>query len=107
MDNYLSIAYYLLTRAIPLIIMSLIVIIMILAAVSDIKIVQLFSDKVLDLVKLLTLGRYNIYTIRQRNIFIGLIIALALMGIIQNGVLEKIIVWILDWYFTISDRFIS
>lgn len=99
LDNSMSIAYYIITRVVPLIILSLLVFIMIITSVSDMRIVQLFCDKVFDPVSVLTLGNYNIHTVRSKFLVFSLIGALTLMGIIQAGNLEKIIMFFIRFYY--------
>lgn len=99
LDNSMSIAYYIITRVVPLIIFSLLVIMILIYMVSDMKIVQLFCTKVFDPVKILTFGNYDIHTVRNKYLIFSLIGALTIMGIIQSGNLEKIIMFIIELYY--------
>ena len=103
LDNMMSILYYVMTRVVPLIILCLLVLVLLLSMVADIKIVQLFCEKVFDPVYIITFGHFNIQTINNRHLILSLIIALTLMGIIQAGNLEKIIMWAIEWFYAIAD----
>lgn len=105
LDNSMSVLYYLVTRAFPLILLLLLTIILVISTISDIPIVQKFCDKVFDPIKLLTLGNYTILTIRNKFLIISLISALAIMGFIQIGNLEKIIVFFIKTYYAIMGFF--
>lgn len=105
LDNSMSIAYYIVTRVVPLIILSMLVIMLIISMVSDMKIVQLFCDRVFDPVKLLTFGNHTIQTLRSTTLLVSLVIAVSLMGIIQMGNLEKIIMFFIKVFYSIMSLF--
>jgi hypothetical protein len=99
LDTKMSLVYYIFTRVVPLIILSLLVILTIIAFVSDMRIVQLFCTKVFDPVKILTFGHYDIQTVKNRFLVVSLTIALIFMGFIQAGNLEKLILFCVRFYF--------
>lgn len=101
LDNSMSILYYIITRVVPLIILSLLILVLIISSVSDIRIVQLFCNKVIDPIKFLTVGHYDIHTVRSKYLIFSLIGALTIMGIIQAGNLEKIIMFFVRIYYAI------
>lgn len=100
-DNGMSILYYIITRVVPLIIMCLLTIMLMISMMADIRIVQMFCTNVFDPVKFLTFGNHNIMTVRNKYFVLSLIGALTLMGIIQAGNLEKIIMFFIRLYYAI------
>lgn len=100
LDNSMSILYYVITRVVPLIILCLLMIMLMISMVSEIRIVQLFCEKVFDPVKFLTFGNYNIQTVNNKFLIFSLIGALTIMGIIQAGNLEKIIMFVIRFYYS-------
>ena len=100
LDNSMSIMYYIITRVVPLIILCLLMIMLMLSMVSDVRLVQLFCEKVFDPVRFLTFGNYNIQTVNNRFLIFSLIGALTIMGIIQAGNLEKIIMFVIRFYYS-------
>lgn len=100
-DNGMSILFYIITRVVPLIILCLLTLMLMISMVADMKIVQLFCTRVFDPVKVLTFGNHNIMTVRNKYLVLSLIGALTLMGIIQAGNLEKIVMFFVRAYYAI------
>lgn len=106
LDNMMSSTYYIVTRVIPLIILSLLVLILLISMVADIKIVQMFCDRVFDPITILTFGNHNIHSIQGNKFLVfSLIGALTLMGLIQAGVLEDLIMYGIEWYYAFKGLF--
>lgn len=106
LDNGMSIAYYIMTRVVPMIISTLLTILLLFSFISDIKIVQIFCEKVVDPVWLITFGNYNIQTMNTRVLIFSLIGALTIMGIIQAGNLELIITWLIKCFYALRRMFV-
>lgn len=100
-DNSMSILYYIVTRVVPLLILCLLTLMLMISMVADMRLVQLFCTRVFDPVKILTFGNHNIMTVRNKYFVLSLIGALTLMGIIQAGNLEKIIMFFVRTYYAI------
>lgn len=105
LDNSMSIAYFLITRAVPLIIVCLLVLLLLISMISDIKLFQIFCDRVVDPVKLITFNNFTVHDVRNDRLILSLIIAMAIMGVIQAGNLEKIIMFIVECYYSIISLF--
>lgn len=105
LDNSMSVAYYIVTRVVPLIILCLLTLMLLISMVSDIPLVQIFCDRVIDPVKILTFGNHNIQTVRNTYLIVSLIIALTIMGIIQAGNLEKIIIFCIKLFYEFMTLF--
>jgi hypothetical protein len=93
-DDWLTIAIIAVLNILPRIFMFMFVILMALAVISDVKPWRIFCDKVIDPYKILTFGRQDVHTIRLRTVFLYSIIALALFGLFQNGLILDVIAWI-------------
>ena len=64
---------------------------------------KMFAEKIIDPVKILTLGKYSLQSIKTTRLFIQIIIAATLMGCISLGLVEKLIVFGLRWVYAFLD----
>ena len=102
-ESWLTITYYIITRIIPIILFVALVIILIISVFSDMGIMKMFAEKIIDPVKILTLGKYSLQSIKTTRLFIQIIIAATLMGCISLGLVEKLIVFGLRWVYAFLD----
>lgn len=93
-DDWLTIAIIAVLNILPRIFMFMFIVLMGLALIANVKPWQLFCDKVFDPYKLLTMGRRDVHTIQLKMVFLYSIIALALFGLFQNGIILDVIAWI-------------
>lgn len=93
-DDWLTIAIIAVLNILPRIFMFAFVLLMGLALIADVKPWQLFCDSVFDPYKFLTLGRKDVHTIQLKMVFMYSIIALALFGLFQNGIILEVIAWV-------------
>ena len=85
-------------EVIPLLGMICVVILLGFSFISQMKIVQLFADKVVDPVKILTLGRSNMTTWTFRRGFVFMLIAFTAFALMFSGNIITIIHWcIMQW----------
>ena len=102
-ESWLTITYYIITRIIPIILFVALVLILIISVFSDMGIMKMFAEKIIDPVKILTLGKYSLQSIKTTSLFIQIIIAATLMGCISLGLVEKLIVFGLRWVYAFLD----
>ena len=93
-DDWLTIAIITVLNILPRIFMFMFVMLMALSMIADVKPWRMFCDNVFDPYKLLTLGRHDVHTIQMKSVFLYSMIALALFGLFQNGLIIEIIAWI-------------
>lgn len=85
-------------EVIPLLGMICVVILLGFSFISQMKIVQLFADKVVDPVKILTLGRSNMTSWTFRRGFVFMLIAFTAFALMFSGNIITIIHWcIMQW----------
>ena len=92
-DDWLTIAIIAVLNILPRIFMFLFIVLMSLALIADVKPWRLFCKTVIDPYKVLTAGRQDVDTIQVKRIFLYSIIALALFGLFQNGIILRVIAW--------------
>lgn len=92
-DDWLTIAIIAVLNILPRIFMFAFILLMGLSLIANVKPWQVFCDKVFDPYKLLTFGRKDVHTIQLKMVFLYSIIALALFGLFQNGIILEIIAW--------------
>lgn len=67
------------------------------------KIVQLLSMKLIDPIKILTVGKRNIETFKFKDAFVSLMLGYTIFALILNGNLLRIIQWLLNSYSQLLD----
>lgn len=92
-DDWLTIAIIAVLNILPRIFMFAFILLMGLSLIANVKPWQVFCDKVFDPYKLLTFGRKDVHTIQLKMVFLYSIIALALFGLFQNGIILEVIAW--------------
>lgn len=93
-DDWLTIAIIAVLNILPRIFMFAFILLMGLSLIANVKPWQAFCDSVFDPYKLLTLGRKDVHTIQLKMVFLYSIIALALFGMFQNGLILNVIAWV-------------
>lgn len=74
-----------------------------LSLISDMKIVQLLCKKLIDPVKILTIGKRNIETFRFKDAFVSLMLGYTVFALMLDCNLLRIIQWLLDSYSRLLD----
>lgn len=93
-DDILTILIIAVLTFLPRFFMFLFILLMVFALIADVKPWQAFCTNVWDPYKFLTAGRQNVHTIEVRRLFIWSLIALALFGLFQNGLILQILAWL-------------
>lgn len=93
-DDWLTIAIIAVLNILPRIFMFAFIILMGLSLIANVKPWQAFCDSVFDPYKLLTFGRQDVHTIKLKMVVLYSIIALALFGLFQNGIILEVIAWV-------------
>lgn len=93
-DDWLTIAIIAVLNILPRIFMFAFIILMGLSLIANVKPWQAFCDSVFDPYKLLTFGRQDVHTIKLKMVILYSIIALALFGLFQNGIILEVIAWV-------------
>lgn len=93
-DDWLTIAIIAVLNILPRVFMFAFVLLMGLALIADVKPWKAFCDNVFDPYRFLTLGRQDVHTIKLKMVFLYSMIALALFGLFQNGIILDVIAWV-------------
>ena len=62
----------------------------------------MFCDRVFDVYKFLTFGRYNVHTFRQSRMFIHSIIAMAIFALFMDGTIIHVYELIMQFFAIIT-----
>lgn len=66
-----------------------------LSVIQNVKIVQLFCDRIFDPYKFLTAGRRDVHTFQGTRSFIASIVAMAIFAIFMDGTIIRVYEWIM------------
>lgn len=92
-DDILTICIIAVLSILPRIFMFIFMCLIALALIADAKPWQTFCDQVIDPYKLLTAGRQTVHTVRTGSMVFWSMVALALFGLFQNGLILDLIGW--------------
>jgi hypothetical protein len=84
-DDVMTILIIFVLNILPRVGMFLFLILLTLSMIADVKIWQIFCDKVFDVYKFLTFGRQNIHTINMLRLFLTSIVAIAVFFLFMDG----------------------
>lgn len=93
-DDILTICIIAVLSILPRIFMFIFMCLIALALIADAKPWQAFCDQVIDPYKLLTAGRQTVHTVRTGSMVFWSMVALALFGLFQNGLILDLIGWL-------------
>ena len=93
-DDAITIATIALLNFIPRIAIFLFLSLIGLSLITDVKIWQIFCDRVFDIYKFFTIGRQDVHTINTFNLFWTSILALAVFGLFMEGTIINVIAWL-------------
>lgn len=68
-----------------------------LSVIQNVKLVQLFCDRVFDPYKFLTAGRRDVHSFQGRRAFVASIIAMAVFALFMDGTIIHIYEWIMQF----------
>lgn len=103
-EDILTICIVAVLNWLPRLFMALFLLLMCLAMIANVKPWASFCDKVFDPYKFLTGGRQTVHTINIKTTFLWSMIALALFGLFQNGLILELIAWIVRAVVGIMNR---
>lgn len=103
-EDILTICIVAVLSWLPRLFMALFLLLMCLAMIANVKPWASFCDKVFDPYKFLTGGRQTVHTINIKTTFLWSMIALALFGLFQNGLILELIAWIVRAIVGIMNR---
>lgn len=81
----IAVAMVLVLNIMPRIALFLFLLLIMLGVIQNVKFWQMFCDRVFDVYKFLTFGRYDVHTFRQSRMFIHSIIAMAIFALFMDG----------------------
>lgn len=88
----------------PRIAMMFFFILMILSLVADVPLVKKFCHNVIDVYKLLTVGRITVDTVNLKRLFIQSIVALSVFFMVMDGILFQFILWVAQIFVELNQR---
>lgn len=103
-EDILTICIVAVLNWLPRLFMALFLLLMCLTMIANVKPWASFCDKVFDPYKFLTGGRQTVHTINIKTTFLWSMIALALFGLFQNGLILELIAWIVRAIVGIMNR---
>lgn len=92
-EDILTICILAVLTWLPRVFMFLFIILMALAMVANVGAWQIFCDQIFDPYKFISAGRMDVHTVEIKKVVLYSLIALALFGFFQNGLILDIIGW--------------
>lgn len=104
LDEWSTIWLIFALNILPRIAMMFFFILMILSLINDIPFVKWFCHNVFDVYKFLTVGRVSVDNVNLKRLFIQSIIALAIFGMVQDGLLFQFMMWCGQLFIELNQR---
>ena len=104
LDDWLTIGTFAVLAFFPRFAITLFIVLIALSLVANIKVVQVFCDKVFDFYKILTLGRLDVHTINTQTLLISSIIGVGIFWLFLDGTIIDILSWVVRAVVGISTR---
>ena len=98
----IAVAMVLVLNIMPRIALFLFLLLIMLGVVQNVKFWQMFCDRVFDVYKFLTFGRYDVHTFRQSRMFIHSIIAMAIFALFMDGTIIHVYELIMQFFAIIT-----
>lgn len=98
----IAVAMVLVLNIMPRIALFLFLLLIMLGVIQNVKFWQMFCDRVFDVYKFLTFGRYNVHTFRQSRMFIHSIIAMAIFALFMDGTIIHVYELIMQFFAIIT-----
>lgn len=93
-----AVAMVLVLNIMPRIALFLFLLLIMLGVIQNVKFWQLFCDRVFDVYKFLTFGRYDVHTFRQSRMFIHSIVAMAIFALFMDGTIIHVYELIMEFF---------
>lgn len=97
-----AVAMVLVLNIMPRIALFLFLLLIMLGVIQNVKFWQMFCDRVFDVYKFLTFGRYDVHTFRQSRMFIHSIIAMAIFALFMDGTIIHVYELIMQFFAIIT-----
>lgn len=97
-----AVAMVLVLNIMPRIALFLFLLLIMLGVIQNVKFWQMFCDRVFDVYKFLTFGRYDIHTFRQSRMFVHSIIAMAIFALFMDGTIIHVYELIMQFFAIIT-----
>lgn len=91
-------------NVLPRIGMLLFFIVLGLSSITNVKPWRMFCERIFDIYKVLTLGKQDVNTINPKMLLFKSIIAIALFGMLQDGVFFLMVAWVSEFIIRLSYR---
>lgn len=98
----IAVAMVLVLNIMPRIALFLFLLLIMLGVIQNVKFWQMFCDRVFDVYKFLTFGRYDVHTFRQSRMFIHSIIAMAIFVLFMDGTIIHVYELIMQFFAIIT-----
>lgn len=98
----IAVAMVLVLNIMPRIALFLFLLLIMLGVIQNVKFWQIFCDRVFDVYKFLTFGRYDVHTFRQSRMFIHSIIAMAIFALFMDGTIIHVYELIMQFFAIIT-----
>lgn len=98
----IAVALVLVLNIMPRIALFLFLLLIMLGVIQNVKFWQMFCDRVFDVYKFLTFGRYDVHTFRQSRMFIHSIIAMAIFALFMDGTIIHVYELIMQFFAIIT-----
>lgn len=98
----IAVAMVLVLNIMPRIALFLFLLLIMLGVIQNVKFWQMFCDRVFDVYKFLTFGRYDVHTFRQSRMFIHSIIAMAIFALFMDGTIIHVYELIMQFFAIIA-----
>ena len=98
----IAVAMVLVLNIMPRIALFLFLLLIMLGVIQNVKFWQMFCDRVFDVYKFLTFGRYDVHTFRQSRMFIHSIIAVAIFALFMDGTIIHVYELIMQFFAIIT-----
>lgn len=96
------VAMVLVLNIMPRIALFLFLLLIMLGVIQNVKFWQMFCDRVFDVYKFLTFGRYDVHTFRQSRMFVHSIIAMAIFALFMDGTIIHVYELIMQFFAIIT-----
>lgn len=98
----IAVAMVLVLNIMPRIALFLFLLLIMLGVIQNVKFWQMFCDRVFDVYKFITFGRYDVHTFRQSRMFIHSIIAMAIFALFMDGTIIHVYELIMQFFAIIT-----
>lgn len=92
-DRWSTVLLIFALNILPRVGMLIFFVLMILSLIADVRVWIVFNERVIDVYKILTLGRQNVHTIDFKRTFVSSLLCFSLFLMFLDGLLFNVIIW--------------